>query len=77
MILTRGARLALIGIVCGVPGAAAVTRIVTSLLYNVSATDAVSFGGTALFLALVALVASYVPARRATPVDPMVALRAE
>jgi putative ABC transport system permease protein len=77
LILTHGARLALIGIVCGVLGAAAVTRIVTSLLYNVSATDPVSFGGTALFLALVAVVASYVPARRATSVDPMVALRAE
>jgi ABC-type antimicrobial peptide transport system permease subunit len=66
-----------IGIVFGVLGAFGVTRVVGSLLYNVSATDPLSFIGTALFLALVAVLASYVPARRATGVDPMVALRAE
>jgi putative ABC transport system permease protein len=77
LIISQGARLAGYGILCGVIGAAAVTRVVTSLLYNVSATDPVSFIGTAAFLALVALVASYIPARRATSVDPMVALRAE
>ena len=62
---------------CGVLGAVGVTRVVTSLLYNVSATDPLSFVGTAVFLALVALLASYIPARRATGVDPMIALRAE
>jgi putative ABC transport system permease protein len=54
-----------------------VTRVVTSLLYNVSATDPVSFAATAAFLAIIAILASYVPARRATAVDPLVALRAE
>jgi len=77
LIVSQGARLAGLGILCGVAGAAAVTRVVTTLLYNVSATDPVSFIGTAAFLALVALLASYIPARRATGVDPMVALRAE
>ena len=57
--------------------AALVTRVVESLLYNVSATDAVSFVATALFLAFVAILAAYIPARRATAVDPLVALRAE
>jgi len=65
----------MIGIVCGLIGAAAATRVVTSLLYNVTATDPLSFTATAAFLAAVALAASYVPARRATAVDPMVALR--
>jgi putative ABC transport system permease protein len=73
----HGARLAAVGIVCGMIGAFAVTRIVNSLLYNVSATDPLSFIATAAFLAAVAILASYVPARRATGVDPMIALRAE
>ena len=77
LIVSQGARLAGFGILCGVIGAAAVTRVVTSLLYNVSATDPISFAGTAAFLALIALLASYIPARRATSVDPIVALRAE
>jgi putative ABC transport system permease protein len=77
LIVGQGARLAGLGILCGVVGAAAITRVVTSLLYNVSATDPLSFIVTAGFLALVALLASYIPARRATGVDPMIALRAE
>jgi putative ABC transport system permease protein len=77
MIVSHGARLAAIGIVFGVAGAFGVTRVVRSLLYNVSATDPLSFAATAVFLVLVAVVASYVPARRATGVDPMIALRAE
>jgi len=77
LVVGHGARLAGLGILWGVAGAAAVTRVVTSLLYNVSATDPLSFIGTALFLALVAIAASYVPARRATSVDPIEALRAE
>jgi putative ABC transport system permease protein len=77
LVVSHGARLAGAGIVCGVLGAIGVTRVVTSLLYNVSATDPLSFVATAAFLALVALLASYIPARRATAVDPMIALRAE
>jgi len=77
LIVSQGAKLAGIGILCGVLGAAAVTRVVASLLYNVSATDPLSFVATAGFLAIVALLASYIPARRATGVDPIVALRAE
>jgi putative ABC transport system permease protein len=77
LVVGQGARLAALGILFGVAGAAAVTRVVTSLLYNVSATDPLSFIGTAIFLALVAVAASYVPARRATSVDPIEALRAE
>jgi putative ABC transport system permease protein len=77
LVVSQGARLAGIGILCGVIGAFGVTRVVTSLLYNVSATDPLIFVGTAAFLAVVALLASYIPARRATGVDPMIALRAE
>src|SRR5262245_58307658 len=77
LVVSHGARLAAAGIVCGVLGAFGVTRVVTSLLYNVTATDPLSYVGTAVFLALVALLASYIPARRATGVDPMIALRAE
>jgi putative ABC transport system permease protein len=77
LIVSHGARLAVIGIVCGVVGAVAVTRVVSTLLYNVSATDPLSFIATAVFLTVVAMLASYVPARRATAVDPIIALRAE
>jgi putative ABC transport system permease protein len=77
MIVGHGARLAAIGILFGVAGAFGVTRVVRSLLYNVSATDPLSFVATAVFLVLVAVLASYVPARRATSVDPLIALRAE
>jgi putative ABC transport system permease protein len=77
LVVSHGARLAGMGILCGVIGAFGVTRVVTSLLYNVSATDPLIFVGTAAFLAVIAMLASYIPARRATGVDPMIALRAE
>jgi ABC-type antimicrobial peptide transport system permease subunit len=76
-VVSHGAKLAAAGIFFGVAGAFGVTRVIKSLLYNVSATDPLSFIATAAFLAIIALLASYVPARRATAVDPMVALRAE
>ena len=77
LVIGQGARLAGLGILVGLVGAALITRVIESLLYNVSALDVVSFASTALFLALVALAASYLPARRATAVDPLEALRSE
>ena len=77
LVLRDGFVLAVTGIGCGVAGAAAITRVLTRLLYNVSATDPISFVGMSVCLIAVALAASFVPARRATSVDPMIALRAE
>ena len=75
LIVGQGLRLAAWGIAGGIVGAAAVTWILRSILYNVTPTDPVSFGGVALFLTIIASIASYLPARRALAVDPIVALR--
>ena len=77
LILGHGMKLAAIGIVLGVIGAAGATQFIKTVLYNVTPTDPLSFTGVAVFLTVVALVASYVPARRAMAVDPIVALRNE
>jgi putative ABC transport system permease protein len=77
MVIGQGAALALAGVGVGVLGALAVTRVVASMLFNVSPTDPVSFAGIALLLTTVALLASWIPARRAMRVDPLVALKAE
>ena len=77
LVVGYGAKLAAMGIVGGVLVAFAVTRVIASQLYNVSPTDPFSFIATATFLAVVAIAASYIPARRATSVDPIEALRAE
>ena len=77
LILGQGARLAAVGIALGAAGAWLVTPFVRRILYNVTPSDPASFVGTALFLALVAILAGFLPARRATSVDPIVALRAE
>jgi ABC-type antimicrobial peptide transport system permease subunit len=73
----EGVRLATVGVVIGLMLSVALTRIIARFLYGVSATDAATFAGGALLLGVVAALASWIPARRATRVDPMVALRAD
>jgi putative ABC transport system permease protein len=77
LILAQGARLALLGVVIGLGAALALTRWLESLLFEVRPTDPLTFTVTAAVLVLVALFACYLPARRATKVDPMIALRCE
>jgi predicted permease len=77
MILSQGLRTVLIGIVVGVAGSLVVTRAIQSLLFNVTATDPLTFIGAIVLLISVALLACYIPARWAAKVDPMVALRYE
>jgi ABC-type antimicrobial peptide transport system permease subunit len=77
LVLGQGTRAALLGIAFGITAALALTRLMESLLFGVSATDPLTFLVVATLLTLVALAASYIPARRAMRVDPMVALRHE
>jgi ABC-type antimicrobial peptide transport system permease subunit len=77
LVLGDGVKMALTGVAVGLAAAVGLTRLMTSVLFGVSATDPLTFGGVALLLALVALAAAYIPARRATRVDPLVALRYE
>jgi putative ABC transport system permease protein len=77
LVVSQGLKLAAIGIVLGLGAAFGVTRFIRTLLYNVTPTDPVSFATVSVFLMAIAFLASYVPARRATGVDPIVALRGE
>jgi predicted permease len=77
LILGEGARMALLGVCVGVAASLGLTRLMSRLLFGVSATDPLTFAGVGLTLAFVALAACYIPARRALRVDPLVALRHE
>jgi putative ABC transport system permease protein len=77
LVIGRAMLMVLVGLVLGVGGAWALTRVLASLLYDTSPTDAMTWIATAILLAVVALLACYIPARRAMRVDPMVALHYE
>jgi ABC-type lipoprotein release transport system permease subunit len=77
LVVWQGMRPVLFGIAIGVGAAVALTRLLSSLLFQISATDPVTFAAMAVLLVLIALGACYIPARRAMRVDPLVALRHE
>jgi ABC-type antimicrobial peptide transport system permease subunit len=77
LVLRDGVRLAVVGVAIGVAGALAATRLLAGLLYGVSATDTATFVVVPLVLTATALLANYLPARRAAEIDPVVALQSE
>jgi putative ABC transport system permease protein len=77
LVVKQGFLLVLIGLAIGLVGAFAATRVVSSLLFGVTAKDPLTFAGAAVVLGLIGLLACYIPARRATRVDPIDALRCE
>jgi len=77
LILGQGTKLTLIGVGIGITVAMALTRLMRSLLFGVNSMDLFTFGSVALLLTFVAMLTSYIPARRAMRVDPMIALRYE
>jgi putative ABC transport system permease protein len=77
LIVGQGMRVVVAGVAAGLAGALLLTRLMRTMLYGVQATDPLTYVGVAVMLAAVALVASYIPARRATRIDPLVAMRAD
>lgn len=77
LIIGQGLKLVVIGVVIGVGGAVAVSRVLRFMLFGLSPFDPIAYASVVLFLVVVALLAAYLPARRATRIDPMVALRYE
>jgi putative ABC transport system permease protein len=75
MVLRQGLRLAITGIAIGIAGAAVLTRLLNSMLFGVKALDMVTFTLAAMLFVMVALAASYIPARRAAAIEPLAALR--
>ncbi|MGC2400484.1 MAG: FtsX-like permease family protein [Acidobacteriaceae bacterium] len=77
LVLGKGARMALIGVAIGIGASLAITRLMSSLFFGIGANDPLTFASVALLISLVALAASYIPARRAMRVDPVKTLRYE
>jgi putative ABC transport system permease protein len=77
LVVGGGMKLAVIGVVIGVAGALALSKVIATMLFELTPIDLVSYSGTVMVLLAVAMVACYVPARRAMRVDPIIALRAE
>ena len=76
-VLWRGLRVTVVGIVPGLVGAVAAARVLSAMLFEITARDPLTFGAVVVSLALVAALACYIPARRASRVDPLIALREE